>query len=138
MWNAIEQGSFPEWKLAVQLFDEDFAKRFDFDVLDATKLIPEQVAFCTSNVVPGINFTNDLLLQGRNFSYLDTQLPRLGSPNFAQIPINQSRCPMHNFQRDEHMQMVLQRGRVSYGPSGLGGSEPHEDARAWFRSFAAH
>ena len=162
LWNAIEQGSFPEWELAVQLFDEDFAERFDFDVLDATKLIPEevlplrvigrmvldknpgnvfseteQVAFCTSNVVPGIDFTNDPLLQGRNFSYLDTQLTRLGGPNFAQIPINQPRCPMHNFQRDGHMQMGLQRGRVSYEPSGLGGKEPHEDAHAGFRSFAA-
>ncbi len=163
LWNAIDQGSFPEWELAVQLFDEEFAKRFDFDVLDATKLIPEeviplrvigrmvldqnpgnvfaeteQVAFCTSNVVPGIDFTNDPLLQGRNFSYLDTQLTRLGGPNFAQIPINQPRCPMHNFQRDGHMQMGLQRGRVSYEPSGLGGEEPHEDPRAGFRSVAAH
>ncbi len=163
LWNAIEQRSFPEWELAVQLFDEDFAKRFDFDVLDATKLIPEeilplrvigrmvldqnpgnvfseteQVAFCTSHVVPGIDFTNDPLLQGRNFSYLDTQIKRLGGPNFAQLPINQPRCPMHNFQRDGHMQMGLQRGRVSYEPSGLGGNEPREDAKAGFRSFAAH
>ncbi len=164
LWNAIDQGSFPEWELAVQLFDEDFAKRFDFDVLDASKLIPEevlplrvigrmvldqnpanvfaeteQVAFCTSHVVPGIDFTNDPLLQGRNFSYLDTQLKRLGGPNFAQIPINQPRCPMHNFQRDGHMQMSLQQGRVSYEPSALGGKDmPREDARGGYRSFAAH
>ncbi len=162
LWNAIEQRSYPEWELAVQLFDEDFARRFDFDVLDASKLIPEevlplrvigrmvldqnpgnvfseteQVAFCTSHVVPGIDFTNDPLLQGRNFSYLDTQIKRLGGPNFAQLPINQPRCPMHNFQRDGHMQMGLQRGRVSYEPSGLGGNEPREDPKAGFRSFAA-
>ncbi len=162
LYNAIEEGSFPEWELAVQLFDEDFAKRFDFDVLDATKLIPEeviplrvigrmvldqnpanvfseteQVAFCTTHVPPGIDFTNDPLLQGRNFSYLDTQIKRLGGPNFAQIPINQPRCPMNNFQRDGHMQMGLQRGRVSYEPSGLGEETPREDPRSGYRSFAA-
>ena len=118
LWNAIDQGSFPEWELALQLFDEAFAAKFDFDVLDATKLIPEeilplrvigrmvldqnptnvfaqteQVAFCTSHVVPGVDFTNDPLLQGRNLSYIDTQIKRLGGPNFAQIPINQPREP---------------------------------------------
>ena len=114
----------------MQVFDEAFAEEFEFDVLDATKIIPEeqvpvraiapadprpgrdnvfaeteQVAFCTQNVVPGIDFTNDPLLQGRNFSYLDTQLKRLGSPNFTQIPINAPRCPVAHFQRDGHMQM---------------------------------
>jgi len=162
LWNAIEEGSFPEWELAVQLFDEAFANKFDFDVLDATKLIPEeilplrvigrmvldrnpdnvfseteQVAFCTSHVVPGIDFTNDPLLQGRNFSYLDTQLKRLGGPNFAQIPINAPRCPMHNFQRDGHMQMAAQKGRVSYEPSLLDKNGPREDAGTGYRSFPA-
>ena len=162
LWNAIDGGTFPEWELAVQLFDEDFANRFDFDVLDATKLIPEeilplrvigrmvldrnpdnvfseteQVAFCTSHVVPGIDFTNDPLLQGRNFSYLDTQLKRLGGPNFAQIPINAPRCPMHNFQREGHMQMAVQKGRVSYEPSALDQDGPREDPGAGYRSFPA-
>ena len=160
LWNAIDQKSFPEWELSVQLFDEEFARRFDFDVLDATKLIPEellplrvigrmvlnqnptnvfseteQVAFCTSHVVPGIDFTNDPLLQGRNFSYLDTQITRLGGPNFAQIPINQPRCPMQNFQRDGHMQMSKQVGRVSYEPSGLDDGAPREDPSRGYRSF---
>ncbi len=164
LWNNIDQKNYPEWELAVQTFDEDFARKFDFDVLDATKLIPEevvplrvvgrmvldqnptnvfaeteQVAFCTSHVVPGIDFTNDPLLQGRNFSYLDTQLTRLGGPNFHQIPINQTRCPMQNFQRDGHMQMSKQVGRVSYEPSALpGGEAPREDAKRGFRSFAEH
>ena len=113
LWNSIQSGDFPEWELGLQLFDEAFAKQFDFDVLDATKLIPEeilpirivgrlvfdrvvnnffaeteQVAFCTSNIVPGIDFSNDPLLAGRNFSYLDTQLKRLGRPNFTHLPIN--------------------------------------------------
>ena len=113
LWDAILAGDYPEWELGLQLFDEDFAAKFPFDVLDATKIIPEeqlpvrrvgrlvldrvvdnffaeteQVAFCTQNIVPGIDFTDDPLLQGRNFSYLDTQLKRLGSPNFTHIPIN--------------------------------------------------
>lgn len=113
LWQAIKAGDFPEWELGLQLFDEKFAENFLFDVLDATKIIPEeevpihrvgrlvlnrcvanffaeteQVAFCTQNIVPGIDFTNDPLLQGRNFSYLDTQLKRLGGPNFTHLPIN--------------------------------------------------
>lgn len=161
LWDAIDQGHFPEWELSVQTFDEAFANRFDFDVLDATKLIPEeiiplrpvgrmvldrnpdnhfaeveQVAFCTQNVVPGIDFTNDPLLQGRNFSYLDTQITRLGGPNFAQIPINQPRCPMHNFQRDGHMQMQVPKGRVAYEPQSLSEGLPREDAGRGYRSFA--
>jgi catalase len=161
LWDAITSGDFPEYELAVQLFDEAFAQKFDFDVLDATKLIPEeqiplrvigrmvldrnpdnffaeteQVAFCTSHVVPGIDFTNDPLLQGRNFSYLDTQMSRLGGPNFTQIPINRPRCPMHNFQRDGKMQMEVPKGRVNYEPNSLSGDGPREDPRRGFRSVA--
>ena len=161
LWNAISEGNFPEWDLAVQLFDEDFANKFDFDVLDSTKIIPEeqiplrvigrmvldrnvdnffaeteQVAFCTSHVVPGIDFTNDPLLQGRNFSYLDTQMSRLGGPNFTQIPINAPKCPMHNFQRDGMMQMHVPKGRVNYEPNSLGGgSDPREDNKTGYKSF---
>ena len=162
LWNAIENGDFPEWELAVQLFDDAFAKTFDFDVLDATKLIPEemiplrvigrmvldrnpdnyfaeteQVAFCTSHVVPGIDFTNDPLLQGRNQSYLDTQITRLGGPNFAQLPINRPQCPMRNMQRDGHMQMGIPKGRVSYGPSSLDPTTERADPKHGFVSFPA-
>lgn len=162
LWNAINAGSFPEWELAVQLFDEDFATSFDFDILDATKLIPEeviplrvigrmvldrnpdnyfaeteQVAFCTSHVVPGIDFTNDPLLQGRNQSYLDTQITRLGGPNFAQLPINAPRCPVRNFQRDGHMQMAAPKGRVSYSPSSLDTTTERADPAIGFKSFPA-
>ena len=163
LWDAIDSGSFPEWELLVQVFDEAFAKRFAFDVLDATKLIPEeevplrpvgrmvldrnpdnffaeteQVAFCTSHVVPGIDFTNDPLLQGRNFSYLDTQMTRLGGPNFTQIPINAPRCPMHNFQRDGFHQMQVPKGRVNYSPNSQGADSPHENPKAGFVSAAVH
>ncbi len=159
LWNAIDTGDFPEWELAVQLFDEAFAESFDFDILDSTKLIPEelvplrvigrmvldrnptnyfaeteQVAFCTTHVVPGIDFTNDPLLQGRNQSYLDTQLTRLGGPNFAQLPINAPRCPMRNFQRDGHMQMGIPKGRVSYSPSSLDPTVERQDPAAGFQS----
>ncbi len=159
LWNAIDGGDFPEWELGVQLFDDAFADAFEFDILDATKIIPEeriplrvigrmvldrnpdnffaeteQVAFCTSHVVPGIDFTNDPLLQGRNHSYLDTQLKRLGGPNFAQIPINAPRCPMHNFQRDGHMQMQVPKGRVAYEPNTLGAGTPREDQRDGYAS----
>ena len=121
LWNAIQSGAFPEWELGIQVFDDAFADEFEFDVLDATKLIPEeilpirrigrlvldrtvdnffaeteQVAFCTHNVVPGIDFTNDPLLQGRNFSYLDTQLKRLGSPNFTHLPDQRSEVPVRH------------------------------------------
>ncbi|CAN5494125.1 catalase [soil metagenome] len=157
LWNAIDQGQFPEWDLAVQLFDEEFVDKFEFDVLDATKLIPEeqiplrvigkmvldrnpdnyfaeteQVAFMTQNVPPGIDFSNDPLLQGRNFSYLDTQLSRLGSPNFAQLPINAPRCPFANNQRDGHMSMLKPKGRVSYSPSSLDASTERADPAAGF------
>jgi catalase len=162
MWDAIQMRDFPEWEFGLQLFDEDFAEEFDFDVLDPTKIIPEeqvpvrivgrlvlnrvvdnffaeteQVAFCTQNIVPGIDFSNDPLLQGRNFSYLDTQLKRLGSPNFVQLPINAPKCPFAHFQQDGHMAFVNPRGRVNYEPNSWGtGGGPREAPDAGFRSFA--
>ncbi|MBC7635917.1 MAG: catalase, partial [Acetobacteraceae bacterium] len=161
LYNAIESGNFPEWELGVQLFSEDDAAGFDFDHLDATKLIPEeivplrvigrlvldrnpanvhaeteQVAFCTQNLVPGIDFSDDPLLQGRNFSYLDTQLSRLGSTNFNQIPINAPKCPFANMQRDGHMQTLVHPQRVTYTPSLLDPSGPRESPTEGFRSFA--
>ncbi|MDR4468995.1 MAG: catalase [Nitrospira sp.] len=165
LWDAIRKGDFPEWELGLQLFDEDFAERFDFDVLDATKLIPEeevpirrvgrlvldrcvdnffaeteQVAFCTQNIVPGVDFSNDPLLQGRNFSYLDTQLKRLGSPNFTHIPINAPKCPFAHFQQDGHMAMMNPKGRVNYEPNSWNGQEggPRESPEKGFRSYPAH
>lgn len=142
LWNAIESGDYPEWELGVQVFDQTFADQFEFDVFDSTKLIPEeqvpvqkigkmvlnrmvdnffaeteQVAFCTQNIVPGIDFTPDPLLQGRNFSYLDTQTKRLGGPNFTHIPINAPQCPMRHFQQDGHMAMHNPKGRVNYEPN---------------------
>ncbi len=162
IWNNIDEGNFPEWDLGVQLFDEAFAESFDFDILDATKLIPEeviplriigkmvlnrnvdnyfaeteQVAYQTTNVVPGIDFTNDPLLQGRNLSYIDTQITRLGGPNYSQIPVNQARCPVMNMQRDGHMTMIPQKGRVSYSPSSLEADTPRQDPRNGFVSFPA-
>ncbi|MEP9380634.1 catalase [Aquabacter sp. CN5-332] len=159
LWDAIQSGNFPEWELRVQLFDQDFADSFDFDVLDPTKLIPEeiikpipvgrlvldrmpdnffaeteQVAFMTQNVPPGIDFSNDPLLQGRNFSYLDTQLKRLGSPNFTHIPINAPKCPFAHFQQDGHMAMRNPVGRTNYQPNSHG-EGPREDPVRGFRSF---
>ncbi|MBV1688476.1 catalase [Novosphingobium sp. G106] len=163
LWDAINSGDFPEWELGVQLFDDAFADSFDFDVLDATKLIPEelvpvrvvgrlvldrvvdnffaeteQVAFCTQNVPPGIDFSNDPLLQGRNFSYLDTQIKRLGSPNFTHIPINAPKCPMAHFQQDGHMAMHNPKGRANYEPNSWGPTQggPREDPVRGFTSFA--
>lgn len=164
LWNAIQAGDYPEWELCVQLFDQAFADSFEFDVLDPTKLIPEevikpipvgrlvldrmpdnffadteQVAFLTHNIPPGIDFSNDPLLQGRNFSYLDTQLKRLGSPNFTHIPINAPKCPLGHFQQDGHMAMHNPSGRANYQPnswgSDLGG--PRQDPVRGFRSYAA-
>lgn len=160
MFESIQNGSFPEWQLAVQLFTEAEAEKFPFDHLDPTKLIPEelvplttigrmvlnrypdnffaeteQVAFCPANVPPGIDFSNDPLLQGRLFSYLDTQLSRLGSPNFHQLPINAPKCPFANLQRDGHMQMAVPKGRVNYEPHSLQANAPVETP-AGFRSFA--
>jgi catalase len=161
LWDSIQAGDFPEWELCVQLFDQDFADSFDFDVLDPTKLIPEeviapmpigrlvldrmpdnffaeteQVAFMTQNVPPGVDFSNDPLLQGRNFSYLDTQLKRLGGPNFTHIPINAPKCPMHHFQQDGHMAMRNPVGRANYQPNSWG-MGPRENPRKGFRSFEA-
>src|ERR1700722_13852462 len=164
MWQAIHSGQFPEWELALQLFDEKFADQFPFDVLDATKLIPEelvplrkvgrmvldrcvdnffaeteQVAFCTANVVPGVDFSNDPLLQGRNFSYLDTQLKRLGSPNFTNIPINAPKCPFRTLQQDGHMAIVNPKSRVNYEPNSWPGAEagPRENPEMGFQSYPA-
>ncbi len=160
LFEAIQAGDFPEWELAVQLFSEKDADAFPFDHLDPTKLIPEelvpltvigkmvldrwpdnffaeteQVAFCPSHIVPGIDFSNDPLLQGRLFSYLDTQLSRLGSPNFHQLPINAPKCPFANQQRDGHMQMHTPKGRVAYEPSSLDPKSARASADG-FRSFA--
>ena len=160
LWTAIQTGNFPEWELQFQLFDQAFADSFDFDVLDPTKLIPEevlppipvgrlvldrmpdnffaeteQVAFMTQNVPPGIDFSNDPLLQGRNFSYLDTQLKRLGSPNFTHIPINAPKCPFHHFQQDGHMAMRNPVGRVNYQPNSFG-EGPRESPQRGFTPFA--
>jgi len=162
LWNAIQAGNYPEWELGLQLFDDKFADEFDFDILDATKLIPEeevpirrvgrlvldrcvdnffaeteQVAFCTNNIITGIDFSNDPLLQGRNFSYLDTQVKRLGGPNFTHIPVNAPKCPFHNFQQDGHMAVLNPQGRVNYEPNSWGGAEggPLESPEAGFRSF---
>ena len=162
LWEAIEAGDHPQWELGMQVFDDDFAESFDFDVLDATKIIPEelvpvrrvgkmtltenvdnffaeteQVAFHTANVVPGIDFTNDPLLQGRNFSYLDTQLKRLGSPNFTHIPVNTPKqCPVHTFQQDGHMAMHNPTGRANYEPNSWGADGgPREDPQ---RGYTTH
>jgi len=159
LWDAIQSGNFPEWELRVQLFDQEFADSFDFDVLDPTKLIPEeviapiavgrlvldrmpdnffaeteQVAFMTQNVPPGVDFSNDPLLQGRNFSYLDTQIKRLGSTNFTHLPINAPKCPFHHFQQDGHMAMRNPVGRVNYQPNSFG-EGPRESPQRGFRSF---
>ncbi len=169
MWDAIDAGDYPQWDLGIQVFDEEFAEKFEFDVLDATKIIPEeqvpveiigtltldanvdnffaeteQVAFCTQNIVPGIDFTNDPLLQGRNFSYLDTQLKRLGGPNFTHIPINAPKCPYHTLQQDGHMAMHNPKGRVNYEPNSWGSGDgadvdpgPRASAERGFQSYPA-
>ncbi len=162
LFDAISEGAFPEWELSVQLFTEEQADSFPFDHLDPTKLIPEelvplqvigrmvlnrwpdnffaeteQVAFCPSHIPPGIDFSNDPLLQGRLFSYLDTQLSRLGSPNFHQIPVNAPKCPFANHQRDGHMQMQQPKGRVAYEPNSLANDSPRENSATGFTSFGA-
>ncbi len=160
LWEAIQNGSFPEWELGLQVFDQKTADGLDFDVLDPTKLIPEeiiplrmvgkmtlnrvpdnhfaeteQVAFCPANIVPGIDFSSDPLLQGRLFSYLDTQLSRLGGPNFHQIPVNAPKCPFHNLQRDGMQQMMIPKGRVNYEPNSLDANAPRENPTKGFTSF---
>jgi catalase len=160
LWEAIESGNYPEWELGLQTFTEAEAEKFSFDVLDATKLIPEelvpvkpvgrmvlnrnpdnffaeteQVAFCTAHVVPGIDFSNDPLLHGRIHSYVDTQLTRLGGPNFHEIPINAPLAPVHNNQRDGLHRQAIARGRVAYEPNSLGGGCPFQAGAAGFVSF---
>jgi catalase len=144
LFEAIAAGAFPEWEFGIQTFDQAFADAQPYDVLDATKLIPEevipvriigrmvldrnvdnffaeteQVAYCPANIVPGVDFSNDPLLQGRLFSYLDTQKSRLGTANFHQIPVNAPKCPVMNFQRDGQMQMAVPKGRANYEPNSL-------------------
>jgi len=163
LWEAIEQRDFPAWELGIQVFDDAFASRFPFDVIDPTKIIPEedvpvrrvgqlvldrnvdnffaeteQVAFCTQNIVPGIDFSDDPLLHGRNFSYLDTQLKRLGGPNFTHIPINAPKAPVRNFQQDGHMAMTNPKGRVNYEPNSWADQAgPRESPQQGFRTFPA-
>jgi catalase len=161
LWEAIEAGAYPEWELGLQIFTEEQAEAFSFDVLDPTKIIPEelvpltsvgrlvldrnpdnffaeteQVAFCTAHIVPGIDFTNDPLMQGRIHSYVDTQLTRLGGPNFHEIPINASVAPVHNNQRDGFHRQAINRGRVSYEPNSLGGGCPFQAGMEGFVPFA--
>jgi len=151
LWDAIEAGAFPEWELGVQIVAEEDEFKFGFDLLDPTKIIPEelvpvqrigkmtlnrnpdnffaeteQVAFHVGHVVPGIDFTNDPLLQGRLFSYTDTQLIRLGGPNFHEIPINRPVVPIHNNQRDGYMRQTINRGKTSYGPNGIATNDPRQ------------
>lgn len=155
LWDAIEAGAFPEWELGVQIVSEEDEFKFDFDLLDSTKIIPEelvpvqrigkmtlnrnpdnffaeteQVAYHIGHVVPGIDFTNDPLLQGRLFSYTDTQLIRLGGPNFHEIPINRPVIPVHNNQRDGHMRQTINRGKTSYGPNAIAANDPKQTTAA--------
>ncbi len=162
LWEAIEGGNFPEYELAFQVFTEAQAEAFSFDVLDATKIVPEelvplravgkmvlnrnpdnffaeteQVAFCTAHVVPGIDFSNDPLLQGRIHSYLDTQISRLGGPNFHEIPVNAPVAQVHNNQRDGMHRQAIARGRVAYEPNSLGGGCPFQAGMKGFVSVPA-
>ncbi len=160
LWDAIESGDYPEWELGLQIFTEEQADSFSFDVLDATKIVPEelvpitpvgkmvlnrnpdnffaeteQVAFCTAHVVPGIDFSNDPLLAGRIHSYVDTQISRLGGPNFHEIPINAPIAPLHNNQRDGIHRQTIHRGKVAYEPNSLGGGCPFQTGDMGFMSF---
>lgn len=162
LWDAIEKGAFPEWELGIQVVPEADEHKYEFDLLDPTKIIPEelvpvqrvgkltlnrnpdnffaeteQVAFHVGNVVPGIDFTNDPLLQGRLFSYTDTQLIRLGGPNFHEIPINRPLNTVYNNQRDGHMRQQINKGKVSYHPNSLGGGCPFQAGKmqGGFQSF---
>ncbi len=162
LWEAIESGNFPEWELGLQIIPEEDEHKYEFDLLDPTKLVPEelvpvirvgkmtlnrnpdnffaeteQVAFHTGHIVPGIDFTNDPLLQGRLFSYTDTQLLRLGGPNFHEIPINRPIAPVHNNQRDAPHRQTINKGNVSYSPNSLGGGCPFQAkaAEGGFTSF---
>jgi catalase len=160
LWEAIEAGTYPQWELGIQVFTEEQAEAFSFDVLDATKLIPEelvpvqpigrlvlnrnpdnffaeteQVAFCTAHIVPGLDFSNDPLLAGRIHSYVDTQISRLGGPNFHEIPINSPVAQVHNNQRDGMHRQAIARGRVAYEPNSLGGGCPFQAGAQGFVSF---
>ena len=160
LWENIENGNFPEWEFGIQVIEEADERRFDFDPLDPTKIWPEslvpvqrvgklvldrnvdnffaeteQVAFCPTNIVPGIDFSNDPLLQGRLFSYLDTQLSRLGGPNFHEIPINRPTCPVANTQRDGHKRHTVNVGPVNYQPNSRGGGCPMQSGGAGFVSY---
>lgn len=151
MWEAIEAGDFPEYELGFQLIPEEDEFKFDFDLLDPTKLIPEelvpvqrvgkmvlnrnpdnffaeneQAAFHPGHIVPGLDFTNDPLLQGRLFSYTDTQISRLGGPNFHEIPINRPTCPYHNFQRDGMHRMGIDTNPANYEPNSINDNWPRE------------
>jgi len=154
LWNLIESGNFPEFELGMQIVEEEEEFDFDFDLLDPTKLIPEelvpvrkvgrmvlnrnpdnffaeteQAAFHPGHIVPGIDFTNDPLLQGRLFSYVDTQLIRLGGPNFNEIPINRPISPVHNNQRDGYMRQTINKGKTNYFPNSVGGGSPTTASR---------
>jgi catalase len=160
LWEAIEAGAYPEWELGLQIFSEEQAEKFSFDVLDATKIVPEelvpvrpvgrmvlnrnpdnffaeteQVAFCTAHIVPGLDFSNDPLLAGRIHSYVDTQISRLGGPNFHEIPINAPVAQVHNNQRDGMHRQAINRGRVAYEPNSLGGGCPFQAGARGFSSF---
>ncbi|MDI5891553.1 catalase [Halomonas rhizosphaerae] len=160
LWEAIESGEFPEWELGLQIFTEEQAEGFSFDVLDATKIVPEelvpltpvgrmvlnrnpdnffaeteQVAFCTAHIIPGIDFSNDPLLAGRIHSYADTQITRLGGPNFHEIPINSSLASVQNNQRDGMHRQALHRGRVAYEPNSLAGGCPFQAGTSGFVSY---
>lgn len=162
LWEAIENGNYPEWELGVQLIPEEDEHKYEFDILDPTKLIPEelvpvqligkmvlnrnpdnffaeteQVAFHPGHVVPGIDFSNDPLLQGRLFSYTDTQLIRLGGPNFHEIPINRPIAKSHNNQRDGHMRQEINVGKTNYHPNSLGGGCPFQ-AKMTEGGFVSH
>jgi catalase len=160
LWEAIEAGAYPEYELGMQIFTEEQADGFSFDVLDPTKLVPEelvpvmpvgrmvlnrnpdnffaeteQVAFCAAHIVPGLDFTNDPLLAGRIHSYVDTQISRLGGPNFHEIPINAPVAQVHNHQREGMHRQAIHRGRVAYEPNSLGGGCPFQAGTAGFMSF---
>ena len=155
LWDDIEKGDYPQWELGIQVVPEEDECKFDFDLLDPTKLIPEelvpvrpvgrmvlnrnpdnyfaeteQAAFHVGNIVPGIDFSNDPLMQGRLFSYTDTQLLRLGGPNFNEIPINRPVCPFHNNQRDSFHRQTINKGRASYEPNSIDGGWPKETPEA--------
>jgi catalase len=164
LFESIERGDYPQWELGIQVVEEEDEFKFDFDLLDPTKIIPEdlvpvrriglmtlnrnpenyfaeteQVAFCLSHIVPGIDFSNDPLLQGRLFSYLDTQLKRVG-PNFAELPINRPLCPVSNNQRDAQARVTINPGRVAYFPNSLGGGCPMQTGKTGggFVSYSEH